>query len=346
MADLRFLVFGAGAIGTYLGGSLALSGREVVFIERPEVAAVLRERGLRLKLADGDHALPGSGVVSSAGEAFASGPFDAAIFAVKAYDSAALLAGLEPFKSQLPAFVSIQNGVENEARLADFLGPGRVIPASLTTAVGRRTAGDIVLERLRGIGLSARHPLSAALNEAFEQAGLKPKLYANPDAMKWSKLLTNLIANASSAILNMTPAAIFAHPGLFRLEVRQLRETLDVMAAQKIPVVNLPGTPVRLLAFGVRRLPPPLLQPLLGRAAGSGRGGKMPSFHIDLYSGRGKSEVDYLNGAVVRYGQKLGVATPVNRVLNETLLALTSGQQAREDWAGRPEKLIAAASSS
>jgi Ketopantoate reductase PanE/ApbA C terminal. len=78
-----------------------------------------------------------------------------------------------------------------------------------------------------------------------------------------------------------------------------LRECLAVMKAQGIDVVDLPKTPVRALAFATR-LPLWLSKPLLGRAAGSGRGGKMPSFHIDLHSGRGKSEVDYLHGAVVR----------------------------------------------
>jgi 2-dehydropantoate 2-reductase len=66
----------------------------------------------------------------------------------------------------------------------------------------------------------------------------------------------------------------------------------------------------------------------------------MPSFHIDLHSGRGKSEVDYLHGAVVRAGGKAGVATPVNKVLTETLLALTNKEIPLEDFAGRPEKLL------
>ena len=68
--------------------------------------------------------------------------------------------------------------------------------------------------------------------------------------MKWSKMLTNLPANATSAILDMTAAEVFAHPGLFRLEMRMLRETLAVMRASRIRVVDLPGVPVRALALG------------------------------------------------------------------------------------------------
>ncbi len=138
----------------------------------------------------------------------------------------------------------------------------------------------------------------------------------------------------------MPPAEIFAHPGLYMLEVRQLREALAVMRAQSLHVVDLPSTPVRLLAFAARSLPPRLSRPFMQRAVGSGRGGKMPSFYIDLHSGRGQSEVDYLNGAVVRDGLRLGIPTPANRLLNETLLALTAGILQPGSFSKQPEKLL------
>ncbi len=157
--------------------------------------------------------------------------------------------------------------------------------------------------------------------------------------MKWSKMLTNLVANPTSAILDYTAAQVFADKRLYKIEIEMLRECLAVMEAQKIPVVNLPGTPVRALEFATR-LPLWLSKPMLGRAAGSGRGAKMPSFHIDLHSGRGKSEVDYLHGAIVRAGEKTGVPTPVNKVLTETLLRLTSGELSAEQFSHQPEKLL------
>jgi 2-dehydropantoate 2-reductase len=190
------------------------------------------------------------------------------------------------------------------------------------------------------VGVAANHPLSSRLVEAMNSANLNARLYPRGADMKWSKMLTNLLANATSAILNMTPAEIFAHPGIYRLEVAQIRETLAVMHAQNIRVVDLPSTPVRLLAFAVRTLPASISRPLLQRAVGSGRGAKMPSFYIDLHSGRGKSEVDYLNGAVVRHGERLRIPTPVNRLLNETLLALTNGDIPLETFDCQPEKLL------
>jgi 2-dehydropantoate 2-reductase len=118
-----------------------------------------------------------------------------------------------------------------------------------------------------------------------------------------------------------------------------LRECLAVMDAQGFEVVDLPGMPVSVLAF-VTTLPLWLSKPFLARAAGAGRGGKMPSFHIDLHSGRGKSEVEFLHGAVVQAGEKLNVPTPVNKALTETLVALTNKEIPLEEFAHQPGKLL------
>jgi 2-dehydropantoate 2-reductase len=117
-----------------------------------------------------------------------------------------------------------------------------------------------------------------------------------------------------------------------------LKECLAVMKSMGLEVVDLPGTPVGLLAFATK-LPLWLSKPFLSKAAGSGRGGKMPSFHIDLYSGRGKSEIEYLHGAVVREG-KTRNSHPCQPSLTETLLALTNKEIPLEEFAGKPEKLL------
>jgi 2-dehydropantoate 2-reductase len=111
------------------------------------------------------------------------------------------------------------------------------------------------------------------------------------------------------------------------------------MKAQNIEVVDLPGTPVRALAYATT-LPLWLSKPLLSRSAGAGRGAKMPSFHIDLHSGRGKSEVEYLHGAIVHAGEKYHVPTPVNKVLTETLIALTNKAVPLEEFEHKPWRLL------
>ncbi|MFL7868449.1 MAG: ketopantoate reductase family protein [Anaerolineales bacterium] len=346
--QLKVLTFGAGALGTYIGGSLALAGYNVVFVEQAKVVDELRERGLRLGLALDKRRKaketflvdPSSFVVaSSLEEALRYGPFDVAIYALKSFDTVAAMEGVKPFADKMPPVLCLSNGVDNEPAIAKVLGPDMVIYGTVTSAIGRHAAGDITLEKLRGVGIAATHPLSDRLVAAFNDAFLNARAFPDADNMKWSKMLTNLLANPISAILDMSAAEIYAHKGLYKLEIAVLRECLAVMQAQNIEVVDLPGTPVRALAFATK-LPLWLSKPLLTRAAGSGRGGKMPSFHIDLHSGRGKSEVDYLHGAVVRAGEKTGVPTPVNKLLTETLLALTNGEIPLEEYAGKPEKLL------
>jgi len=347
-SQLKVLTFGAGAIGTYIGGSLALAGHNVVFVEQAKVADELHERGLRLGLAldkrrkakESFRIEPSSFVIaSSLEEALRYGPFDIALYALKSFDTAAALEGIQPFADKMPPVLCLSNGVDNEPAIAKVLGPDRVIYGTVTSAIGRRAAGDIVLEKLRGVGVASSHPLSDRLVSAFNDAFLNARAFPDADNMKWSKMLTNLLANPISAILDMSAAEIYARKDLYKLEIDMLRECLVVMKAQNIEVVDLPGTPVRALAFSTR-MPLWLSKPLLGRAAGAGRGGKMPSFHIDLHSGRGKSEVDYLHGAVVRAGERANVPTPVNKLLTETLLDLTNGEIPVEEYARQPEKLL------
>ena len=338
--NLRFLVYGAGAIGTYIGGSLTLSGYKCVFIERQEFAVELARHGLHLHVDEKHLDIPNPIVVSSIEAALEQGYFDACIFAIKSFDTQTTAQELKPLSSNLPPFICLQNGVENESILAAMLGSEKVIPATLTSAISRLKIGEIILERKRGIGIASDHSLSDSLFTAFKKSGLNPKLYSDPCSMKWSKLLTNLICNASSAILNMSPAEIFADKALFRLEMSQLNEALQVMKAQDIRPTDLPATPVRLLTFAVKNLPFSISQPILRRSIGVGRGSKMPSFHIDLYSGRGKSEVYFLNGAVVRFGERLGIPTPVNKLLTETLDKLTLGELEIGSFSKNPRKLL------
>lgn len=345
---LKILTFGAGAIGTYIGGSLALAGHQVVFVEQPTVVQELRERGLRLdltldkrlKLRDASRVDSSAFViVSTLEEALRYGPFDVALFALKSYDTLAALEGIKPFADKMPPILCLSNGVDNEPAIAEALGREKVIYGTVTSAIGRRAAGDIVLEKLRGIGVAKGHALSEKLVAALGEAYLNAQLFDNAASMKWSKMLTNLIANPTSAILDMTAREVFANKDLYKLEIDMLRECLAVMEAQKFEVVDLPGTLVRALAYATT-LPLWLSRPLLSRAAGAGRGAKMPSFHIDLYSGRGKSEVEYLHGAVVRAGEKCSVPTPVNKVLTETLVALTRKEIPLEEFAHQSEKLL------
>src|SRR5215467_4567678 len=253
---LKILSFGAGAMGTYIGGSLVLAGHQVVFVEQQKVVDELRERGLRLDLTlDARRKTreafivnsPSFVIVSSLDEALRYGPFDVALFALKSFDTQAALEGMKPFAEKLPPLLCLSNGVSNEPAIAEALGKDKVIYGTVTSAIGRRGAGDIVLEKLRGVGVAKGHPLSEKVYAALDGAYLNSKLFEDAASMKWSKMLTNLIANPTSAILDMTAGEVFANNDLYKLEIEMLKECLAVMEAQGFHVVDLPGTPVRAL---------------------------------------------------------------------------------------------------
>lgn len=337
----RFLVFGAGAIGTYVGGSLALNGAEVVFVERPEAVEELNIKGLHLDLQGQLHQIHPP-VVGSLSDALKTGVFTAGIVAVKAFDTAAFCEQIKPYSATLPPIISMQNGVENETLLAKIVGGDRVIGGSVTTAVGRKGIGDIVLERLRGIGLAGPESLTKYIAEFFDRAGLRCRYFSDQASMKWSKMITNLQANASAAILDLTPTEIFSNPETYHLEVRQLREALQVMNARNLKVVNLPGAPVKLIASGINQLPEGISRVLAERFLGKGRGNKLPSFMVDLRAGKSKTEVDHLNGAVVRAGAEAGIPTPVNLAFTEILTGIASGVIPRQEFVHNPGAIAAA----
>ena len=338
---MKFLFLGAGAIGTYVGGSLADAGHDVSFVERPATAAAIRADGLRLQVGGRIRSVSNVVAYDTPHDALAAGPYDVGVVALKSFDTPRAIDGLVDTGLDVPPILSLQNGVDNESAIAARLGADRVITGTVTSAIAKPGIGEVIEEKHRGIGIALGHRLTEPLVAALDQAGLSAKAFTDARAMKWSKLLTNLTGNATSAILDMPVGQVFADKRLYGVEVEMMRECLRVMRAMSLAPVDLPGTPARALAFAVEKLPRFVAQPILARKLGSGRGDKMPSFHIDLHSGRGTSEVEYLNGAVVRHGASVGVPAPVNDVLTRTLLALTDGTEDLERFRKNPAALLA-----
>ena len=327
-------------IGSYIGGSLALIGNPLIYVEHPRHIANLKENGIRIEDIDGEkHHLKRFDAYGSAEEAFARhDDIDLVITAIKGFNTDDVIRALKPFAERVPAILSLQNGVENEEKYAEAFGEEKVIPCSICTAISRGEQGEIRVSKLRGMGIADVHPICSLLLQECGEAGLKPKLMSDGPAMKWSKMISNLLSNAASAIFDMTPGEVFSDPDGYDLEIKQLKETLAVMKAQCIVPVDIPGVPIKLLCMAVTSLPSFITKPALVKAVGGGRGDKMPSFYIDLHAGRKESEVEFLNGAVVRYGASLGIPTPVNQAYYEVLTKLAAGKLPLDTYKGNPQK--------
>jgi 2-dehydropantoate 2-reductase len=346
---MNILVMGAGAIGCFVGGCLAGSGQQVTLVGRSVLMQKIAREGLILRWPD----QPPQTVFPATTTTIPHDPdFDFILLTVKAPDTLQVIKELAGFEN-LPAlthktyFVSLQNGIGNEEQLASAFGRERVIAGTITIPIQAPQLGVIEVSKAKGgLGLAALQPSQPvkSLADALNRAGLTTLLYDDYRAMKWSKLLLNIVTNASSAILNLPPADIIARPELFDLEIRALQEGVAVMRAQGIRAVKLPGYPVDWLArlLSARWLPLAVTRTLLRPSLASGRGAKMPSLQIDLAAGRSTSEINVLNGAIVEAGQKFGVAAPVNQALTEILSSLVAGRLQWADYQNQPGKLIEA----
>jgi len=336
---MRFLVYGTGAVGGYLGARLARAGHPVTFLARPSAAEAIRRAGLRLEGGEQAQVVTGCEVLTELPAAFALPTDGAVLLTVKAYDCEAAAEALRRPGGGASPVVCLLNGIGNEETLSAAIGAERVVPATLTTAVSAPAPGVVRIERERGLGLG-RAPASERLAQAFREAGVPARVYDDGASMKWSKVPTNIVANASSAILGWTAGDVMRHAGLYRLEVEALREVFRVMRRLGLRPVDLPGVPVRWMARGLA-LPAWATQRWLGGTVARGRGGKKPSFHFDI--GRGRTEARWLNGAVVDAGRRVGVATPANQMLLKTLLDLVESRDDPMAWRDRPERLLRAA---
>lgn len=339
---MRFLVIGAGAIGSYVGGSLALGGHDVTFVARPNVAASIGEQGLTLTWARTGETRSTRHIaaVPTLAAALAGAHYDSLVLAVKAYDTDAFTQELKTLTAAPPPILALQNGVDAEAGLAAAFGAQSVIAGTVTSPVSKLSTGGVVIEKTRGMGVALGHSLARPLAAALEQSGIHTRLYPAAGPMKWSKLFTNLVGNATSAILDLPVAELFGDARLYGIEQQTLGECLTVMRGLGYPVVNLPGVPARLLAWAVTSLPSGLARPLLRRFVGAGRGSKMPSLNLDVQAGRERTEVRWLNGAVAQHGALLGIPTPVNAALTEAVEGLTAGRLKLADFRHRPEALL------
>jgi 2-dehydropantoate 2-reductase len=289
---MKVYIVGKGAVGTYFGDALSRAGIEVAYAPR--------------HLDD-------------------VRPFDAdvALIATKSYDTDGAIENLRralPYPEKC-VFVSPQNGVGNEEKLAAAFGADNVVAAALTTPVDRDRDGHAKAAREGGLALAPMG--SSAFNwliATFAAAGMNVKVMDDWRSVKWSKLALNSVANASCAILNVLPNRLVHFEKVFTLEIRMIREIRAVMAAMNVTPVDLPRWPVRAL-LAVANLPSPVARGLMARSIAGARGTKPPSLLLDLRGAKLQTEVDVLNGAVYSAGRERGVPTPVNavyaRVLND-----------------------------
>jgi 2-dehydropantoate 2-reductase len=339
----RLLVVGGGAVGSFMGTLLALQGYELTLVRpfgpgegRGPITLVTPDGARRQVVVDRVLRV----------EDVAAAP-DLILVGVKMPILAEALAPTLRWP-QVPT-LTVQNGIGAEEICAEVRPEATRLAGSLTAPI--RLTPDDVVEWLGkgGIGLAAVTPSAAPwvvrLVADFAAAGLKSAALDDARSMKWSKLIANLMANATGAILDMDAGAIYADPRTFRIEKAQLRECLAVMSRLGARPVRLPRAAVPWLARAVR-LPDALVRPVLVRIVGGARGDKLPSLRLHMRSLAGaasaeSTEAEWMNGAIARQGERLGVTTPVNARLAALVQDVVEHPDRRDWFRGRPDRLLA-----
>jgi len=344
---VKVLVAGAGAVGSWIGGELAAGGADVILVARGAQGVALAKSGLHIQRTGQPAFEVRPGVVGSVAEGLRSAPFDLILVAVKSFATESLAEELAALDTP-SCVLSLQNGVGNEDALARTLPQHQVCAASITSACTLVAPGQVQVGSKGGIGLAGTSTqarwigtLLSDLAARLQARDIPTTQYRDARALKWSKLLLNMLGAATCAVLAWPPARVFENPELFAVELDAWREALVVMNRLEIKVVNLPGYPVAWYARMVRWLPQAGLFRLMAPRLARGRGDRLPGSAADLVAGRPETEIAWLNGAVARAGETAGLTCPINAKLDQLVANLAAGRVDRASYVGRPDAVLA-----
>ena len=290
---IKVAVMGAGAVGCYYGGMLARAGHEVVLIARPQHVEAIKRDGLRMETTTFDEHVR----LAASSEPRAVQGAKLALFCVKSTDTESAGVQIRPHLPADALVLCLQNGVDNADRLRAVLPETAVAAAVVYVAtemagpghVKHHGRGELVIEPVNSSSFS-----SEAVAQALIAAGVPTEVSGNVRGALWAKLILNCAYNAVSAIAQLPYGKTVQGEGVEDVMRDVVAECLAVAQAEGVQVPGDVDAAVRKIAE------------------------TMPSQYSstaqDLARGK-RSEIDYLNGLIVKRGEALGVATPANRVL-------------------------------
>jgi 2-dehydropantoate 2-reductase len=288
-SPLRVAVMGAGAVGCYYGGMLARAGHQVTLIARPAHVEAIAQNGLRMETKSFDEQVR---LAASSDVAAVQGA-QLVLFCVKSTDTEAAGAQMLPHLAPDALVLTLQNGVDNADRLRGVL-PQHSVAAAVVYVATEMAGPGHVKHHGRGELVIEPSPASAATALALAAAGVPTEVSDNVRGALWLKLILNCAYNAVSAIAQLPYGKTAVADGIQDVMRDVVAECLAVAQADGVKVPGDVDAAVRMIA---QTMP-----------------NQFSSTAQDLARGK-TSEIDYLNGFVVRRGAALGIATPANRVL-------------------------------
>ncbi len=293
---------GAGAVGGYFGALLHRGGLDVTLIARGRHLEAIKAHGLRIKSTQGDLTVPAKAV----GDPKVVGPVDLILFCVKSYDTESAARQCLPIVQESTAILCLQNGVDNEEKIAMVAGGEKVLGGVAYIGAGvsepgvvvHTAEGRIVFGEMRG-GVSER---VRRLEQIFRDAGVPAEVSSNIKAILWGKLCWNAAFNALNSLVGGDVRVLVERPETRTLARQVMEEVRAVAIANNVPLSA--DLAERLLTW-----------------TDTAAAAMKTSTRQDLEAGK-RLEVEALNGAVVRKGEAAGVPTPLNFTLYALLKAI------------------------
>ncbi|WP_024576497.1 MULTISPECIES: 2-dehydropantoate 2-reductase [unclassified Afipia] len=285
---MKVAVMGAGAVGCYFGAMLARAGHLVTLIGRSQHVEAVKQHGLLLEHRDfRDHVQ-----VAATTDAIGVAGADVVLFCVKSADTEAAGRLIAPHLKQGAVILCLQNGVDNADRLQTTIDQ-IAVPAIVYVAAEMAGPGH-VKHHGRGELIVGASPSSTDLAATFTQAGVPTVVSDKVIDELWIKLITNCAYNALSAVAQLPYGQLFEVSGVTEVARSVVAECTAVASALGVAVPGNISETVLALANSMPN--------------------QYSSTAQDLARGK-KTEIDYLNGYVVRRGEELSIPTPANRAL-------------------------------
>lgn len=297
---MKIAIMGAGGVGGYFGALLHRSGEEVWFIARGEHLRALKANGLRVISVLGDFTIQ----VSATDNPSEVGVADLVVFGVKSYDTEAAAEQMRPMLGPMTTILCVQNGVDNEDTLAAIYGKGAVLPGVVHIFSAVRAPGVIAQtggprKITFGEPGGSITPRVGRIFEAFKKAGINCERSVRIEADLWEKFLFICGVGGMTALTRLPIGEIRSCPESRAMLRAVMEEVAAVGQAKHIPLAS--DTVNQAMHFTDDLAPD-------SRA----------SLYHDLVAGK-RLELDALAGAVVRFGEETGVATPMNQAIYAAL---------------------------
>jgi 2-dehydropantoate 2-reductase len=299
---MRVAVFGAGGVGGYFGARLAQAGEEVTFIARGKHLDAIREHGLRVDSVQGDFVLSPAQATDDSAQV---GAVDMVLLGVKTWQVSEVTQAVRPLVGPETVVVPLLNGVEAPAQLAHELGAKHIVGGLakiISFIAGPGHIRHVGAEPYIAIGeLDKRSSeRTERIRKAFQKSGVSAEIPPDIEVALWEKFLFVVSWGGVGAVTDAPIGVLRSVPETRWMLEQSMTEILAVARARDIALEN--DTVRNTMAF-VDTLPE----------------NGTTSMQRDIMEGN-PSELNFWNGAVVRLGQEVAVATPLNTFIYSSLL--------------------------